>query len=177
MLSCQLKSCIIMIKLWCRFKWFLSMAIQARGRKCSYMVICMTAKTFGTQTQVCTFLWLKLLIGDVFCGMTHLAILFCMRHTKIVSGKFVVEFCCIETDQLKILSIMLTMTCKTLFTSHISRWMITFFHTDSGLDLCMAYKTFCIRNFITKHMALSTIGKPLKVRMHIRQIARRQLST
>ena len=158
MLPGQLESCTIMIKLWCRFKWFLNMTIQTCGRKRPDMVIFMTGKTLCVQTQICTFLWFKFLICNVFWSMTCLAILFCMWNAQIISCKLVIEFCCIEPDQLKVLSIMLTMTSKALFTSHINWWMITFFKTYSGLDLSMAHKTFCIGNFVTQHMALCAVG-------------------
>lgn len=97
------------------------MTVQACTRQGFLMIIGMAGQTCRINAQVGSLFNLKLLIGNIFCAMTILASLFGMRYRQWKPGQIVIEPCHIKAYHLKVLSIMVTVAVKALFTLNRNR--------------------------------------------------------
>ena len=111
----QFEPGIIMIKIIGWLKATEIMTVRAIDRKGSLVRVFVTCKAFLIQAQVGPGLCLNIRIVDKARLMTFIAAKICMQPLKIISGKAVVKVISIETDQLKILAMMITVTFNTLF--------------------------------------------------------------
>ena len=73
-----------------------------------------------------------------------------------------VEFFLVETHNLEILPMMVTVTGNTGLSADISRRMIAFFFMDKGFQFSVTIQTFRVGDFVAQFMAFCAIRHPLK---------------
>ena len=107
--------------------------------------------------------------------MTFFALFFCMDTFKFKTGQVVVKLVLVKTDNCKISAMVVAVAGDTCFSRNFRRGVETFFFVSPGFDLGVAVKAFPVGNFLSKFMALRTVGHTVEACMDLRQFPRRYL--
>lgn len=152
------------------------MAACTIERECIAMIVGMAGNTIRTQPEISIFLLSDLRVGNVFCVMALCAVQVSMCTCEWVSREVVIKAVNVETDDLKVASMMFAVALDTVLTPHPGRDVKPPAGVNSFPEFCVAVEAFVIGYFIAESMALCAVGQTFQMGVRISQVARRDLS-
>jgi hypothetical protein len=176
MLSPKLKIGFRMAEVRRRPEMLIAVTIHTTSLQGALVVIVVAAQAVLFKAQPGKILFKQFLIIDKIFFVTGFTLLFRMRAFQRITRKDMIEGVRIETDNLKVPSMMIVVAFIAMLILHFPRNVVTTIVVDQEFDGGMAIEALFVGNLFTQGVAFGAVGKPLKMSVHFGQFTRGYLS-